>query len=115
MSHAIAIRQPYLLIKPLNLKWRFNLRIFIITTSILVLPLLVFYIFQVNKLTSDRYLLRDQESTVNKLSQENKILGINSNQANSLDNIDSFAKELGFEKVSKAHYIKVLEGLMAAK
>ena len=115
MNHAIAIRQPYLMIKPINLKWGLNLRILIIPVFILILFLLVFYIFQVNKLTSDRYLIRDQEKTMSSLSQENKILEINSNQANSLGNIDGFIKELGFEKVNNMRYIKVLEGSMATK
>jgi len=115
MINAIAIRQPYLIIKPLNLRWIFNLRIFIILLSGLIFFLLFFYIFQVNKLTSDNYLISSQEKTLADISKENKALEIDSNQVNSLANIDNLAKNFGFEKVNKITYVKVLEGSMAAK
>jgi len=87
----------------------------LVAFSVLVSSLLSVYIFQVNKLTSDNYLFGRQEKTLSALSQENRILEINSNQMHSLENISILAANFGFEKINDIHYIKVLGSSVAAK
>jgi len=94
---------------PIFLKFRSNLilKIFWIFNFILILVFLIFYLFQVNALVSETYLVQNYEKKLTELSQKNEILTINFFQANSLDNIEKLIKDLGFEKVDKIHYIKI--------
>lgn len=76
---------------------------------------MVFYIFQVNAEISERYSIREYEKTLDKLSKENKTLGINSLQVNSLKNIEELLKNFNFEKVEKISYIQVLDNQVVVK
>jgi len=91
---------------------RISLRFFCILSSISILAFLVFYIFQVNALVSETYLIQSYEKKLAELSRENEILTINSAQLNSLDNIENKILEFGFEKVEKIHYIKISEEIV---
>lgn len=91
------------------------MRYFCILCFISILPLLVFYIFQVNKAVSENYLLERHKRKLNEIIQESKNLEINFFQKNSLGNIETLTKNLEFEKVDKVHYIQVLEGKVVSK
>jgi len=98
---------PPILIKKISL--RFNLKLFWVTGFILLSATLVLYIFQVNLMTKEIYLIQNYQKKISELSRENKILEISLSQQNSLSNIETLAKNLNFEKITKIHYIQVLE------
>jgi hypothetical protein len=85
----------------------------IIFISILVL--LVFYVFQVNALTEETYLVQGYEGKLSQLSEEKEALEINFSKVNSLVNIENYLLGQNFEKVSQVKYIYILEGSVVAK
>ena len=80
-----------------------------------ILALLVFYIFQVNTLANETYLIQSCEEKLSQLSGENETLEINFSKANSLTNIENYLQNQNFEKVSQVKYIHILESSVAAK
>lgn len=92
-----------------------TLKMVLILSLILIISLLVFYIFQINALVSESYLLQSYQKKLNEESLKNEALLINSAQVNSLGNIKKKIQELGFEKVEKVHYIRVLETQIVTK
>lgn len=100
---------------PLVLKWKFSLKALWIITLISITALLIFYIFQVNFLTKETYLIQNHEKKLNQLSLENENLEINFSKLNSLENIEKYIQSQNFEKISKVKYIRVLEGTVVTK
>lgn len=92
-----------------------GLRIFWLLMSILITTLLIFYIFQINAITKDFYVLKTHQKQLAELSQENKNIEMSYSQTNSLKNIESLVKTLDYRKVEKIHYIRVLGGIVASK
>jgi len=96
-------------------KNNFYKRVFWIIGVILMLFLPVFYFFQVNAESSERYLVQKYERELNRLMRENKNLMINSAQINSLDNLAKLfekptqSQALNFKKVNRIHYIQILD------
>ncbi len=84
-------------------------------TFILISALLVFYIFQVNSLTSQIYLFQNQERKLTEIKKENESLEIDFSKANSLVNIENYFKNQGFEKAKRVKYIQILETSVVAK
>ena len=102
-----------LIIKPL--KRLVTLRLFWLLTILSAAALLAFYVFQVNAVVSERYLIQKYEKRISEISRENQNLEISSAQTNSLDNIIALLGELNFEKADKIHYIRVLDTQVVAK
>lgn len=71
------------------------------------------YIFQVNMLAKDSYILSEYQQRISDLSQENKRLEIAFFKKNSLES-KKHLKEHNFVEVTKVDYIRVLEGSVAA-
>lgn len=115
MSYSRALNLPIPIIRPLTLKWRFSLKTFWALSFISIIILLVFYIFQINSVTSESYLLQNYQKRLNQLRQENEILEIDLAQVNSLINVEKQIETLGFEKVDKVYYIQVLESQIVTK
>ena len=88
-------------------KKRVNLKVFWMTTFILMLLSLVIYIFQVNFLTREVYLIGNYEKQMAQLTQENENLAIGFSKANSLTNLDHYLQNEKFEKVSQVKYIQI--------
>lgn len=86
-----------------------TLKFFLILSVTLIISLLAFYIFQITTVISEGYQIQNYQKRLSELSQENKILEINSIKINSLENIDNKIQELGFEKMNNVHYIQILE------
>ena len=82
---------------------------------ILIAGLLVFYIFQINTIVRGTYLIKDYETNLNKVSQENKILENNLVKSNSLESIESLAKNLNYERVNQVKYIQIMGSSVVAK
>lgn len=98
---------PIFIIHPLVLKKRVNLKVFWLTTFILMLLSLVIYIFQVNFLTREVYLIGNYEKQLTQLTQENENLAISFSKTNSLANLDHYLQNEKFEKVSQVKYIQI--------
>lgn len=79
-----------------------------------LLCLLVFYIIQINSLTSNNYLFKDSQKSLQKLNQENEQLESDLVGVGSLARAEERISDLGFEKTGKIHYIQILEGAVAA-
>jgi len=94
---------------------KIGLKAFWILSFISIISLLIFYIFQVNAMIGETYLIQNYQRKIKELSQENKTLEINFSQANSLSTIESLVKNLNFEKVERIHYIQVLESQVVTK
>lgn len=82
---------------------------------ILIIGLLTFYVFQINIEVSERYLIKDYKKRITELSNQNKILAINSTQNGSLGKMAEIIASQDFEKIDKIHYIRVLKTQVVAK
>ncbi len=112
MNNTLTLNHP-LIIKPL--KRLITLRLFWLSVILSVAALLAFYVFQVNAVVSEIYLIQKYEKRISEISRENQNLEISSAQTNSLDNITALLGELNFEKADKIHYIRVLDTQVVAK
>lgn len=112
MNNALILNPP-ISIKGLSLK--LNLRVFWILSSVLLASLLAFYIFQVNTVIKNSYLIKNYDKSLSTLSQENNNLKINFSQSNSLDNLEEQILNLNFEKVGEMKYIQILGSEVATK
>lgn len=115
MINILILNPLFILKRSPFLKWKIILRVFWILSIFSILAFLVFYVFQANAQVSERYLIQKYEKRLSEFSKENKSLGINSVQLNSLNNITTLINELGFEKIDKIHYIRVLDGQVVTK
>ena len=97
------------------LKWRVNLQLISVISFIVTVFLLILYIFQVNTMIRETYLIQGYQKKLGALSQENKNLEINFSQASSLSNITNAINSLNFEKAEKFRYIQILEGQVVTK
>jgi len=89
-------------------------KVFLTIIFISILAPLVFYIFQVNTLANETYLIQSWEKKLSQLSGENETLEVNFSKANSLSNIENYLQNQNFEKVSQVKYIHILESSVAA-
>ncbi|PJA83570.1 MAG: hypothetical protein CO146_00915 [Candidatus Nealsonbacteria bacterium CG_4_9_14_3_um_filter_37_29] len=88
---------------------------FLIMISILILTPLVFYIFQVNALTRETYLIKNYEKNLGQLSSESETLKVDFSKVNSLSNLENYLQNGNFEKVTQVKYIQILESSVAAR
>ena len=110
MSNALILSLPISMKYRLTLSFRFFYLIFL-----LLIPLLVFYIFQINSVVSGSYQFQRYQRITDELTGENKFLEVSSANINSLENVDGRVQELGFEKIDKIHYIQIIEGSAVTK
>lgn len=92
-----------------------NIKIFKLISFVSVISFSIFFVFQINQVTQASYLVLEHERQIQGLSQSKENLETNFVQNSSLQDIETLAQELNFEKQGKIHYIKVLEGAVAAK
>jgi len=92
-------------------------KLFWIITSILILVLVVFYIFQVNAFAKETYFIQDYERKLSQLSGENESLEVDFSRFNSLVNIENYLQSQNFEKVNQGEvkYIQIPGGSVAAR
>jgi hypothetical protein len=57
----------------------------------------------------------DYQEEAQNLSRNNEGLKIYFTENKSLDNIESLAQELNYEKIGKIHYIQTIDNVVAAK
>ncbi|MCD6528132.1 hypothetical protein J7K44_00605, partial [bacterium] len=87
----------------------------IILNSILIIFLFAFCIFQIISISYETYQVVNYEKRIKELSQENKELEILLSQKSSLKDLESKAKNLGFEPINKIYYVRIFEGEVAKK
>lgn len=113
MNPALILNPPFVLKCNLSLKWKLILRICWTLLIISQIVLLIIYIFQVNSLTRQNYLLQAQKIKLAEMQKEKEILEINFSQANSLANVENYFQNQNFEKVNQVKYIKMLDNTIA--
>jgi len=109
MSYTLVLNPPI----SINLRFGLVLKIFWTFTFILTISLLVLYVFQINALTGESYLLTKQEKKLTEIKKESEILKIDFAKANSLANIENYFQNRGFEKTNEVKYIRILETSVA--
>ncbi|MEK7080674.1 MAG: hypothetical protein AAB925_02505 [Patescibacteria group bacterium] len=75
--------------------------------------LLVFYAFLVNELTGGTYLIKNYNSQIENLGQENRNLEVSFAKTGFLETIEQKAKELNFEKTTSVKYVQILDASLA--
>ena len=76
---------------------------------------MIFYVFQINTEISVRFSIKEYQKRITELSNQNKILAINSTQNGSLEKMAEIIASQDFEKIDKIHYIRVLNTQVVAK
>ena len=94
---------------------RISLRKIWVASFIVITSLIIFYIFQISKITSASFSVSQYEKIITQLSQENKNLEINLSQINYLANLENILKKFNYEKVGKVYYIRMADDKMAVK
>jgi len=74
------------------------------------LPLLVFYVWQINDLTRGSYLVSSYEKQISQLSDENKNLQVSFAENSFLGQILQKARDLNFQKVVSVKYVQIPDG-----
>lgn len=110
MRNSLAISHPLSLPRYFNLRLPLNNRVILSLALTLLFLSFVFYIYQINAVISETYLINKYEKKLSELRQQNKVLEANFYSVNSLENVEKLIQNLSFEKVSAIHYIQVLAG-----
>jgi len=71
------------------------------------LGLLIFYVWQINSLTSGSYLINSYEKQISKLSEENKNLQISFAESSFLGQAVAKIQALNFQKTTSVKYIQI--------
>lgn len=102
---------------PVSIRYRLvlNLNFLWIIIFISIISLLVIYVFQVNALTYESYLLKNQEKKLTEIKKEKENLEINFSQAHSLANIENYFQEQNFKRTNQVKYLQILETSIVAK
>jgi hypothetical protein len=77
------------------------------------LPLLVFYVWQINDLTRGSYLTVSYEKQISKLSDENKTLQVSFAESSFLGQALEKIKALNFQKTTSVKYMRILDDSVA--
>jgi len=99
----------------LNIRWRFSLRTWLISSFVLVVFLLGFYIFQVNEVTKAGFFISNHEKQIAEFSQESQVLSADFTILNSLANLETILAEMNYEAVGQVHYLRVSGTTVVAK
>lgn len=110
MTNALILNLP----TAIKFKLGLSLKIIKISVFILITSLLVLYIFQVNSLVGENYLLKNQERKLAEIKKEKEILEINFSQVSSLANLETYFQTQDFVKASQVKYIQILEASIVA-
>lgn len=79
----------------------------LVIISFLALASLVFYLFQVEKLTKGSYLVKIYQNELKTLQEETLVLEKNETELFSLENIENKINQLSFVNVSEVKYISI--------
>jgi hypothetical protein len=93
----------------------FFLRFISLVSFVLIVLFVVFYIFQINQQIKEKSLIFEFEQKKKELYNDNRGLELAFSQKNYLKNFEKSFEEMGFEKIAKIDYIKVLDTSFAVK
>lgn len=94
---------------------KINLRKLFILGTIFISALIIFYIFQISKITKSTFLISEYEKEVANLSQQNKDLEAGLFYGNSLSSLETAINKLNYEKINKVHYIQIMDSEVAVR
>ncbi|MCH8741923.1 hypothetical protein IH779_03415 [Patescibacteria group bacterium] len=115
MSNVLPLNFPVFLARNIILRKKLNLKTFWIFSFILIAFLLVFYVFQINSIVQNTYLLQGHQEELQKFAEENQKLELQLFELNSLENIEILVQNLNYERVDKIKYIQILKGRVVEK
>ncbi len=109
--------QTLILNPPIFINFRLNLvlKIFWLFVFISIISLFVSYVFQINSLTGENHLLKNQEKKLAGIKKEAGILKIDFAKANSLANIETYFQDQSFKKTNQVKYIRISDTSVAAR
>ena len=90
-----------------------NWKVVCIISFFVCLPLLVFYVLQINDLTRGSYLINSYEKQISELSQENKNLQVSFAENSFLGQALAKMQALDFQKVTSVKYIQIPDNSVA--
>lgn len=99
----------------LSLRVKLRLKLFLISNIILICFLLFFYVFQINEMLKNSYLIKNYQKQLEEVSKGNNELKILLPKLTSLENIEKIAENLNLENNSQVKYIKILENQVVTK
>ncbi len=109
LSHHSVHRGKGIAMPSLAIPWKF---IYFLAAICSVL-MLIFYIFQVNQLTMESYLIKNDNRQMSMLTQENTDLQANFAQTSFLGQVQSEAASLDFQKTTNVAYVQLLQPSLA--
>lgn len=115
MNNILTINYLILIIRPLTLRWKFNLRIFYLLFFVSIGILFILYIFQINSVIQNTYFLKNYEKELNLLSEETEALEIKLAKISTLENIEFLIKDLSYEKIGEIRYIQLMGSQVVTK
>lgn len=92
-----------------SINWKIIYGILIISS----LFLFVFYVYLVNAMTKSAYVIKNSNTQLNQLLQENKELEAELTSSGYMVQLRQKANELSFEKTTNVKYIQVLDESLA--
>lgn len=95
------------------LKLSINWKVFCIISFAMLFSPLIFYIYQINNLTSGTYSISMYETKIAELSKENRKLEVAFAESSFLGDVESRTRQLNFQKTSGVKYIEVPDYLLA--
>jgi len=98
-----------------SLPKRRTLYLILLSLSVSILCLLGFYLFQIEKLTKESYLVKTYNQKIDILSKENLALEKKYFQLFSLENVEEKIKNLNFVEVSEIKYIPISSDYLVRK
>ncbi len=97
-------------------------RIIYISAFVLILCFSIFYIFQINQLISEKYLIQRYKQELKQIEKENDELAIRLIQDSSLSYIswsteekENLLEDMGFQKIDRIYYIQDLDNQFVAR
>jgi len=91
---------------------KINWKVFCVISFAVLIFSLIFYIYQVNNLTSGTYSIKMYESKIAELSKENRKLEVAFAESSFLGAVEAKTRELNFRKTSGLKYIQVSAALL---
>jgi cell division protein FtsB len=111
----ILILNPSSILRPFILRWRFSLKMVLISGIGLIILLLVVYLYQLNAVTQISFAAVNYEKQIEELAQENKNLEKSVSGLSSLASVETLIQSLDYEKVQQVYYLQMLDGTVVAK
>ena len=116
MNNILTLNLPFILRKQcFFLRERLVLKIFWLLVFISIISFSISYIFQVNYLAQEEYLIKTQRKQLAQLRKENENLEVSFSKINSLAKMETSFQNQNFKKAKEVRYIQILETSVVTK